>query len=255
MGSGLGRNGDQLVSALLPRAEFIEALQRAGAERYHDKHPFHRRMHAGALSPVELRRWVVNRYYYQTRIPIKDALILSKTEDVEFRRRWMHRIFDHDGRPDETGKMTDEGGLAQWQRLAQAVGCDLEEVKSLRSVLPGVRFACDAYVDLVRQRSLLEAVASSLTESFAHELMSRRIEAWLAHYTWVEPHALDYFRTRVVRARRDSLEAVEYVVAEARTREQQEACVAALVRKCEILWALLDAVEAAGREPPVATID
>jgi pyrroloquinoline-quinone synthase len=237
------------MNEALSREAFLDELRAVGAERYHDRHPFHRRMHAGRLSPDELRRWVLNRYYYQTRIPIKDALILSKSEDVEFRRRWMRRIFDHDGRPDASGRITDEGGLIQWQRLAQAVGCDLDEVTSLRSVLPGVRFACDAYVELVRERSLVEAVAASLTEFFAPDLMARRIDAWLAHYRWVDPSALDYFRTRVERARRDSLEAVDYVVAEARTRELQQRCVAALVRKCEILWALLDAVEAAGREP------
>jgi pyrroloquinoline-quinone synthase len=226
--------------APLSRHDFIEWLRREGEQRYHDLHPFHQRMHEGQLSQAELQRWVLNRYYYQTRIPIKDALILSKSEDPAFRRAWIRRIQDHDGEQEGAG------GLAQWLRLADGVGLDIELVRSLRAVLPGVRFACDAYVELVRERSLVEAVASSLTEFFAPDLMSRRIEAWERHYPWVKPETLDYFRTRVVRARRDSEEAVDYVVANAHTYELQTHAVAALVRKTEILWHLLDAVDLAG---------
>src|SRR3954447_4957427 len=194
-------------------------------------------MHEGLLSKVELQRWVENRYYYQTRIPIKDALILSKSEDPEFRRIWIHRLRDHDG--DETG----QGGLAQWLKLAEAVGLDPAEVASCRSVLPGVRFACDAYVSLVRESPLVVAVASSLTEAFAPDLMSKRIAAWEEHYRWVDAKALGYFRSRVPRARRDSEEAIAFVTAHATTRHLQEACVAALIQKTEILWHLLDCVD------------
>ena len=228
----------------LARAEFVEWLRREGEQRYHDAHPFHRRMHEGALSQIELQRWVLNRYYYQTRIPIKDAIILSKSEDPAFRRLWIHRLRDHDG------ENAGEGGLAQWLRLADGVGLDVELVRSTRAVLPGVRFACDAYVQLVRERSLLEAVASSLTEFFDPDLMSRRIEAWQRHYPWVKAETLEYFRTRVVRARRDSEEAIEFVVHNARTYELQAACVEALITKTQILWQLLEAVEAEGRRSP-----
>src|SRR5262249_38166652 len=172
------------------------------------------------------------RYYYQTRIPIKDAIIVSKSEDPVFRRMWIHRILDHDGT--EPG----DGGLALWLRLAGGVGLDVEEVASCRSVLPGVRFACDGYVQLVQERSLVEAVASSLTEFFAPDLMSRRIAAWEAHYPWVSQEMLGYFRSRVPRARRDADEAIDFVVRHATTRELQVRCVAALVRKTEILWHL-----------------
>lgn len=221
------------------RDAFLEHLRAEGASRYHDHHPFHIAMHAGTLSREQLQAWVRNRYYYQTRVPIKDALILSKSEDPAFRRAWIHRIQDHDGAPHDQAQ---PGGLALWLLLAEGVGLDRDEVASLRQVLPGVRFACDAYVQLVRERSLLEAVASSLTEFFAPDLMSRRIAAWERHYPWVRPDVLAYFRSRVSRAREDSQEAVEYVVRHARTREAQEACVAALIRKTEILWQLLDAV-------------
>jgi pyrroloquinoline-quinone synthase len=223
----------------LSRNELVERLRAEGAQRYHDHHPFHVAMHAGTLSRQQLQAWVRNRYYYQTRIPIKDALIVAKSEDPEFRRRWLHRISDHDG------ASQGEGGLALWLRLAQGVGLDPDEVKSLRGVLPGVRFACDAYVQLVRERSLLEAVASSLTEFFAPDLMSRRILAWEQHYPWVHSDVLAYFRSRVTRARSDSVEAIEYVVEHARTRVEQEQCVAALIAKTEILWHLLDCVATA----------
>ena len=229
--------------APLPRDAFVEWLRNEGQSRYHDGHRYHVLMHAGKLTRPQLQQWVLNRYYYQTRIPIKDALILAKSEDPGFRRMWVRRIHDHDGTADG------EGGLAMWLRLAEGVGLDREEVASCRSVLPGVRFACDAYVELVRSRSLLEAVASSLTVFFAPDIMSKRVLAWEQHYPWVSPETLDYFRSRVTRARRDSEEAIEFVVRHATTHELQERSVAALIRKTEILWHLLDSVYAAYIEP------
>lgn len=231
--------------APLPRDEFIDWLRREGASRYHDAHPVHVLMHEGRLSREQLQQWVLNRYYYQTRIPIKDALILAKSEDPAFRRAWLHRIQDHDG------EREGEGGLALWLRLADGVGLEPSLVASCRDVLPGVRFACDAYVELVRERSLVEAVASSLTEFFAPDLMSRRIAAWQQHYPWVKQETLDYFRSRVPRARRDSLEAIEFVVAHATSYALQEKCVQALIRKTEILWHLLDCVHAAYVAPKI----
>jgi pyrroloquinoline-quinone synthase len=196
-------------------------------------------MHSGELTKLQLQQWVLNRYYYQTRIPIKDALIVSKSSDPAFRRMWLRRIRDQDG--DGVG----EGGLDLWLRLAEGVGLSRAEVASFQSVLPGVRFACDAYVDLVRQGSLLEAVASSLTEFFAPDLMTRRIQAWEQHYPWVDAATLAYFRSRVSRAKRDSEEAVAFVVERATSRDLQRQCAAALVKKTEILWHLLDCVYAA----------
>jgi coenzyme PQQ biosynthesis protein C len=229
--------------APLPREEFVEWLRREGEARYHDRHRYHVLMHEGKLTREQLQQWVLNRYYYQTRIPIKDAIIVSKSEDPAFRRMWIRRIHEHDGEAEG------EGGLALWLRLAEGVGLDREEVASCRFVLPGVRFACDAYVDLVRSRSLLEAVASSLTEFFAPDIMTRRVLAWEKHYPWVSPEMLEYFRGRVTRARRDSAEAIDFVAAHAATYELQERCVSALIRKTEILWQLLDSVYAAYIEP------
>jgi pyrroloquinoline-quinone synthase len=242
-GPTYGQPQEDLARAPLPRAEFIEWLRREGAARYHDHHRYHVLMHEGKLTKLQLQQWVLNRYYYQTRIPIKDAIILSKSDDPAFRRMWVRRIQDHDGAAEG------EGGLEMWLRLADGVGLDRAEVASCRSVLPGVRFACDAYVELVRDRSLLEAVASSLTEFFAPDLMSRRILAWEQHYSWVKPETLAYFRARVPRARRDAEEAIGFVVAGAATHALQARCVAALIRKTEILWHLLDATYAAYVDP------
>ena len=228
-----------MSAALLSPDAFVERLRSEGARRYHHEHPFHLAMHAGRLSREQLQAWVANRYYYQTRIPIKDALILAKSEDPRFRRLWLHRISDHDGVVDG------EGGLALWQRLGRAVGIPDAELHSFARLLPGVRFACDNYVSFVREAPLVEAVASSLTEVFAPDLMQRRVEAWREHYPWVGDEALAYFRARVPRAARDGEEALGFVVAQATTRAEQERCVAALVRKTEILWHLCDCLQMA----------
>jgi pyrroloquinoline-quinone synthase len=228
-----------VTGELLSPDAFVERLRREGSLRYHSLHPFNLAMHQGALSREHLQRWVLHRYYYQTRIPIKDALILSKSDDPAFRRAWIRRIGDHDGTKEG------EGGLHEWLLLAKAVGLDEAEVRSCRRVLPAVRYACDAYVDLVRERTLVEAVASSLTEHFAPDIMRTRIAAWEKHYVprgFVDDASLAYFRSRVPRATRDAQEALAFVTQRATTRELQEACVRALVDKCRILWALLDGV-------------
>lgn len=221
----------------LSPGQLLERLKREGASRYHAQHPFHVRMHEGALSQRELQSWVSNRFYYQTRIPIKDALIVAKSEDSAFRRRWLRRIVDHDGSAEG------EGGIELWLRLGEAVGLERRRLLALSEVLPGVRFACDAYVNLVREASLVEAVAASLTECFAPDLMSQRIAAFERHYRFIDVSALEYFRQRVPRARRDSEEALAFVLEHARSPEVQDRCVAALIEKTEILWHLLDCLE------------
>jgi pyrroloquinoline-quinone synthase len=238
-----------MPDAPLSETEFVARLRAEGQRRYHDQHPFHELMHVGGLNREQLQAWTLNRFYYQTRIPLKDAIILSKTEDAAFRRIWIERVRDHDGR-EENGQ---DGGLALWLRLAEAVGLDRAEVASLRSVLPGVRFACDAYVSLCRESPVVVAVASSLTEMFAPDLMSKRIAAWEQYYPWVGAEALAYFRSRVPRARRDGEFGLAFVVAHATSRELQEACVAALVRKAEILWHLVDCVSRATGGPTAET--
>lgn len=241
MGGRTGRNGDPIVMMKedhhqdrLSKDAFIERLRGEGARRYHDHHPFHELMHDGNLTKTQLQQWVLNRYYYQTRIPIKDALIVSKSEDPTFRRMWLRRIRDHDG------EQEGDGGLALWLELARGVSLDVDEVRSFRCVLPGVRLACDEYVRFVREAPLLDAVASSLTELFAPSLMARRLEAWKQHYPWVRSESLEYFQLRISRATLDSNQAVEFVVQHATTYSLQERCVRALVKKADILWTMLD---------------
>lgn len=226
------------LEAAEDRAAFVERLRAEASRRYHDRHPFHRRMHEGKLSLDELKTWALNRYYYQTRIPVKDALILAKAEDPAFRRAWIERIVHQDG------QRAGEGGLELWRRFAEALGAEREELETQRSVLPGVRFACDGYVALVARSSLLEAVAASLTETLAPSLMERRIRAFEEHYPSVPREALEYFRTRVTAAREDGDRGLAYVLDHARTRAAQDACVQALVTKTEVLWHLLDCVDA-----------
>lgn len=232
-----------MSAALLSETAFVDLLRREGKARYHDRHPFHVAMHTGRLSPDELRAWVANRYYYQTRIPKKDALLVSRSDDPSFRRTWLRRIVDHDG------EREGEGGIAQWERLGIGVGLDVQEMRAFAHVAPGVRFACDAYLTLVRERPFVAAVASSLTEFFSPDIMAERVKAWEQHYPWVHTDTLAYFRGRVSRARQDSHEALAWVTAHATTRELQEACVDALVEKTTILWGLLDAVAATQRAP------
>ena len=222
---------------------FEARLRRIGEERYHHRHPFNLRMHAGRLSREEIQTWVRNRYYYQTRIPIKDGLILAKASDPDFRRGWVRRIRDHDG--DVKGS----GGLDLWLALAEAVGLERDEVERLADVLPGVRATCDDYVRFVESHDLLESVASSLTELFAGDIMQARILAFKKHYPWVDTEGLRYFRSRTQQAPRDAAEGLRFVLEHAHTSEDQERCAAALERKCEILWRLLDAIEAAHARP------
>jgi pyrroloquinoline-quinone synthase len=216
--------------------EFITEL-RAQGTRYHNLHPFHVRMDAGELSRDELRRWVANRFYYQKCIPLKDAAIMSNCPEIEVRRNWIERIIDHDGTVEQ------EGGIESWLRLGEALGVSRDELQSERGVLPGVRYAVDAYVNFARQRPWIEAVASSLTELFGPAAIRVRLEALERHYAWIDPAGLEYFRTRLVKAPRDAEYALELVVERCRTREQQDAAVAALRFKTEVLWAQLDAIE------------
>jgi pyrroloquinoline-quinone synthase len=230
-------SGAAHLSALSTDA-FVARLRAIGG-RYHDKHRFHERMNAGSLSKQDLKTWAVNRYYYQRSIPLKDAAIVSNCPDRDVRREWVKRVIHHDG----TGP--GEGGIEAWIRLCHAVGASRDEVESEALVVPGVRFAVDAYLTLARTRPWIEAVASSLTELFAPALMARRIEAFEKHYTWVDAEGLAYFRSRVGAAKVDADYALPLVTERARTREQQEGCVAALALKTDILWAQLDAIDLA----------
>jgi pyrroloquinoline-quinone synthase len=221
--------------SFLPEAQFIARFHAIGEERYHHKHPFHLLMHEGKLTRGQLQAWALNRYYYQSRIPIKDATILARSEDAEFRRAWRKRIFDHDG------DGTHPGGIEKWLRLVEATGLAREQALRGDAILPAVRYAVDAYLELVRSATFLEAVASSLTELFSGKLIALRMDALRRYYPWLSG-GLDYFQGRLTQAPEDADFALAWVVNHARTREQQELALAALRAKCNILWAQLDAL-------------
>ena len=216
---------------------FIARLQSVGAASYHNKHPFHLLMNAGKLDRAAIQTWVANRFYYQVNIPIKDAAIISNCPVREVRRAWLHRISDHDG------AQGDEGGIEAWLRLGAACGLSRRELIAQQHVLPGVRFAVDAYVNFTRREPWPLAVASSLTELFAPDLMAKRLEAFRLHYRWVKPRGLDYFSRRLTQAPRDSGEGLELTLRYCATRDMQEAAVRALQFKCDLLWAMLDAIQ------------
>lgn len=216
--------------------EFTHRLHKIGEVAYHDKHPFHILMNDGKLDRNQLQGWVANRFYYQMRIPIKDAAIISNCPELEVRRVWIKRIIDHDGTSGE------EGGIKKWLRFGEAMGLTSEEMLQFSHLLPGVRFAVDAYVNFARNKPWIEAVAASLTEIFAPSLMEKRIPAFEKHYMWIDKEGLRYFRDRSTQAQIDSNFALRLVTEHCRTREQQEKAVAALKFKCELLWAMLDAI-------------
>lgn len=238
--------------------DFSSRLAALAERRYHHRHPFNALMHAGRLDQGDLRLWVANRYYYQTRIPIKDALIVAKSEDQAFRRIWIQRLLDHDGRGDPRqpgAEPAPPGGLELWRRLGAALGLSPDELDSQSALLPAVRAACDEYVEGVREADLLSAVAYSLTEHFAPRLMQVRIDAWLQHYSFVTPSALEYFQQRVSLARGDAEFALDYVCRSATSEAARQRCLDAFEKKCGILWRLLDAVYLERRSARLPRLD
>jgi pyrroloquinoline-quinone synthase len=228
------------VNTPLGPLELEAAIRAVGAERYHDKHPFHRLLHAGELDKGQVQAWALNRYCYQAAVPRKDAALMSRTNERGLRREWIKRIIDHDGSEAQTG--SEEGGIERWLRLTDALGLDREYVVSMQGALPATRFAVEAYVNFVRERSLLEAVASSLTELFAPGIHRQRIVGMLENYAFIDDNALQYFRRRLDQANRDAEFALDFVKRHATTASEQAAVIGAVRFKCDVLWAQLDAL-------------
>jgi coenzyme PQQ biosynthesis protein C len=228
---------------MMTPAELEAALREIGAKHYHNLHPFHRLLHSGGLTKPQVQAWALNRFFYQSRIPVKDAIIVSRLPDAESRRIWRQRLVDHDG--EEAG----DGGIARWLRLATGVGLDQKYVESTQGVLPITKFAVDAYVNFVRTNTLLEAVASSLTEMFSPKIIAERVAGMLAHYDFVSAETLAYFNARLHQAPRDADFALRYVQEHASTPAEQQAVLAALRFKCDVLWAQLDGLYGAYVSP------
>jgi pyrroloquinoline-quinone synthase len=222
----------------------LEAELRAiGAERYHHLHPFHKLLHGGKLNRSQVQAWALNRYYYQAMIPIKDAHALSKLQTSELRREWRRRIIDHDGDAPGTG------GIERWLKLAEGVGLDRDYVISTKGILAGTRFAVEAYVNFVRDKPILEGIASSLTEMFSPNIIADRVAGMLANYSFITRDTLAYFTPRLTQAPQDVDFALRYVKAEAKTRAEQELVLDALRFKCDVLWTQLDALYLAYVDP------
>jgi coenzyme PQQ biosynthesis protein C len=237
---------------LLSPDELEAALRDIGARRYHRLHPFHGLLHGGKCSKGQVQAWALNRYYYQAMIPIKDASLIARCEDSAVRREWRSRLVDHDG------EREGDGGIARWVKLTDSLGLARDYVTSLRGLLPGTRFAVEAYVHFVREKTLLEAIASSLTEMFSPVIISERMAGMLANYPFVTRETLSYFDKRPPQAQRDADFALNYVKVHAKTPEQQQAVLAALEFKCGVLWSMLDALYYAyvspGYVPPGAFV-
>jgi pyrroloquinoline-quinone synthase len=232
-------SGDRLLAPDKLEAE----LRAIGAERYHHLHPFHKLLHAGKLTKAQVQAWALNRYYYQAMIPIKDAYALVRLPTSELRREWRRRIIDHDG--DGPGK----GGIERWLKLAEGVGLDRAYVESTEGILPGTRFAVEAYVNFVRDRPILEGIASSLTEMFSPDIIADRVRGMLAGYSFITEETLAYFTPRLTQAPQDVDFALSYVKQHATTRTEQDAVLSALKFKCGVLWSQLDALHFAYVEP------
>ena len=233
----------QPLSKVLSPDELEAQLRRIGAERYHNLHPFHTMLHSGQLTRDQVRAWALNRYCYQAAIPIKDASIVARMEEPELRREWRRRIIDHDG------NTADDGGICRWLALTDGLGLDRSYVESRAGALPASRYAVEAYIHFVREKTLLEAIASSLTELFSPTIITERVSGMLANYDFITEDILKYFGKRLTQAPRDSDFALEYVRRHALRLDQQEAVLNALYFKCDVLWAQLDALYHAYVEP------
>ena len=228
---------------LMTPEELEGGLRDIGAQRYHRLHPFHKLLHGGQCSKGQVQAWALNRYYYQAMIPVKDASLIARCDDPALRREWRRRLVDHDGTEE------DDGGIARWLKLTDGLGLDRDYVVSQQGLLPATRFAVDAYVHFVRERPLLEAIASSLTELFSPVIIGERMDGMLKSYDVVTAETLAYFSRRPPQASRDAEFALDYVKRHARTPADQQAVLRALEFKCNVLWAMLDALYHAYVEP------
>lgn len=234
----------------MPTADFEAAIRAVGPERYHDLHPFHHLLHGGKLNKGQVQAWALNRYCYQSAVPRKDAAFISRVHDRELRRAWTHRVLDHDGLPPD-----EPGGIERWLVLTDGLGLDRDYVVSRRGALPATVFAVESYVTFVREQPLTIAVASSLTELFAPKIHKERIAGMLENYDFIDDKVMAYFKRRLTQAPRDADFALQYVLKNAKTRDEQQACVEAVRFKCNVLWVQLDALYHAyvnGNVPPGA---
>lgn len=238
---------DKVNDKLPMSREEFEAALRAKGDFYHTQHPYHIAMYDGKCTPEQIRGWVANRFYYQISIPVKDAAIMANCPDRDVRRHWVQRVLDHDGAV---------GGIEAWLCLGEAVGLTREEIISCEHVLPGVRFAVDAYINFARRSSWQEAASSSLTEMFAPTIHQNRLDTWPTHYPWIKEEGYQYFKNRLTEARRDVVHGLDITLDHYTTREQQDRMLEILQFKLDVLWSMLDSMTMAYElnRPPYHTV-
>lgn len=230
----------------------FETRLRAKGRAYHIHHPYNVMLSTGKATEEQIRGWVANRYYYQQAIPLKDGAVLSQCDNREVRREWVQRIRDHDGYDD------DPGGIEAWIKLGEAVGLSRDEITDMRHVLPGVRFAVDAYVNFAKTRPWQESVCASLTELFAPAIHKQRLATWPEHYPWIDTEGLQYFRNRVAQARKDVEHGLSITLDYFDTAELQQRALDILQFKLDILWQISDAMAVRyglPDWPPLPTLD
>ena len=233
------------LNKLMTKKEFETCLRKIGETRYHNLHPFHKLLHEGKLNKGQVQAWALNRYYYQCSIPIKDSVVMSRMKDPELRRIWRKRILDHDGENKDTG------GIERWYKLTDGLGLNREYVQSTDGILSTTRFAVDAYVNFVKERSLLEAITSSLTELFAPGIHKERIAGMLENYNFINDDIMAYFKKRLTQAPDDAKYVLDYALANAKTRQEQEDVCNALTFKTQVLWSMLDALHFSYYDPGI----
>jgi len=249
------KTSDTLSEVVLSHREFEQRL-RAKGSAYHIHHPYNVMLNTGQANREQIRGWVANRFYYQQAIPLKDGAVLAACDNREIRREWIKRILDHDGHADTLAE--DPGGIEAWLQLAEAVGLDREETTDLRHVLPGVRFAVDAYINFARTRPWQESVCASLTELFAPQIHKQRLATWPEHYPWIDPAGLQYFRNRVSQARRDVEHGLQITLDYFNTPALQQRAIDILQFKLQVLWQISDAMAVRYGLPdwnPLPTLD
>ena len=234
------------LNKLMSREEFEKVLRGVGKTQYHNLHPFHKLLHGGKLNKGQVQAWALNRYYYQCNIPIKDCALMSRMKDPELRQKWRKRILDHDGRDDK-----DTGGIERWFVLTDGLGLDREYIKSTKGILPTTRFAVDAYVTFVKEKSLMEGVTSSLTELFAPDIHKERIAGMLENYDFISDEIMAYFKKRLTQAPDDAEHVLNYALENCKTRQEQEDVCNALIFKTQVLWSQLDALHFSYYDPGI----
>lgn len=224
------RTFTEIPESAWTKEEFKEQINKL-SYRYHINHPVDQYIMEGKATKEFIQSWVANRFYYQTIIPMKDATIISKCTDQKVRQEWVKNILDHD---------LPNGGIDNWILLAEKVGINKQDLINFKHVLPGVKFACNEYINFVKSADWKLAIASCLTVVYADEIHTARINNWPNHYEWLDKDAYSYFRNRQNEAKHEKDVALNYVLEWFTKAEDQVKVLETIKLKQDILWSILD---------------